>query len=330
MKILAYEFITGGGLASAPLPASLAREGELMARALARDLADLPGLEVCVSRDLRLPPLDGAPNLHPDPAEAPLAAYARMVRDCDAAWPVAPETGGVLETLSRVTLESGRVLLGSRPEAVALAASKRATARRLAEREIPVVPAFAEGELPWEIAGPWVVKPDDGAGSSDTFRFPDRAAAAAWLAARGPGFITQPWIEGETLSLSALFADGEARLLAVNRQHLSTAKGRVALEALTVNALPDAGGRFARLAAEVARAIPGLWGYAGIDLVDTPDGAVVVEVNPRLTTSWCALREALGCNPAALVLQLLETGRLPELPAAASRPVEIPMEAEIA
>lgn len=326
MKIFAYEFITGGGLAGEPLPPGLAREGDLMAQALARDLRGVPGVEVWMSRDPRLPDLDGVNNLRPETGETPLSAYARMIRKCDAAWPVAPETGGVLEALSRVTLTNGLALLGSRPEAVAVAASKRATAQRLAGSGIAVVPAFVGGESLPDIAGPWVVKPEDGAGSTDTFLWPDRAQAAAWLAARGSGFIAQPWVAGKALSLSALFADGEARLLAVNRQHLAVSRGRVALEALSVNALTDPDGRFAGLAAAVAEALPGLWGYCGIDLVDTPAGAVVVEVNPRLTTSWCALGEALGCNPAALVLQLLETGRLPELPAAASRAVEIPVE----
>ncbi len=326
MKILAYEFITGGGLAREPLPASLAREGDLMAQALARDLGDVPGAEVSVSRDPRLPPLAGVRNLRPDPGEEPLAAWRRMVRDCDAAWPVAPETGGALEALSRATLEAGKALLGSRPDAVALAASKRATAQVLAARGIAAVPAFRDGEPLPAIAGPWVVKPDDGAGSSDTFLWPGQARAIEWLAARGPGFIAQPWIEGEALSLSALFADGKARLLAVNRQHLAVKRGRLSLEALTVNAVADADQRFARLAGDVARALPGLWGYAGIDLVNTPAGAVVVEVNPRLTTSWCALREALGCNPAALVLELHASGRLPALPAPSYRAVGIPVE----
>jgi len=326
MKIFAYEFITGGGLVREPLPASLAREGDLMAQALARDLRDVPGVEVWMSRDPRLAPLGGVRTLRPASGEEPLAAYRRMIQACDSAWPVAPETGGMLEALSRATLESGKALLGSRPEAVAVAASKRATAHALAARGIAAAPAFPDGEALPDIPGPWVVKPDDGAGCTDTFLWPGRARAREWLAARGPGFIAQPWIEGEALSLSALFADGKARLLTVNRQHLSLRNGRVALEALTVNVMADADGRFARLAGEVAQALPVLWGYAGIDLLDTPSGPVVVEVNPRLTTSWCALREALGCNPAALVLELLATGRLPEPPAAASRCVEIPVE----
>lgn len=326
MKIFAYEFITGGGLARQPLPVSLAREGDLMARALARDLGDVPGVEVWMSRDTRLAPLPGVRTLRPGREEEPLAAYRRMIRGCDAAWPVAPETGGMLEALSRATLEGGKALLGSRPAAVAVAASKRATTQALAARGIAAVPAFRDGEALPDITGPWVVKPDDGAGSTDTYLWPDRAGATEWLAARGAGFIAQPWIEGDALSLSALFADGAARLLSVNRQHLSLSDWRVALEALTVNAMPDTDGRFARVATGVAQSLPGLWGYAGIDLLDTPSGPVVVEVNPRLTTSWCALREALGRNPAALVLELQVTGRLPELPAATTRCVEIPVE----
>jgi predicted ATP-grasp superfamily ATP-dependent carboligase len=45
-----------------------------------------------------------------------------------------------------------------------------------------------------------------------------------------------------------------------------------------------------------------LWGYVGVDLVLADAGPIVLEINPRLTTSYCGLRDALGINPAALVL----------------------------
>ena len=40
--------------------------------------------------------------------------------------------------------------------------------------------------------------------------------------------------------------------------------------------------------------------------MEAPGGPVVLEINPRLTTSYVGLRPALGRNPAALVLELLE------------------------
>jgi tyramine---L-glutamate ligase len=331
VRVFLYEFITGGGLIREPLPESLAREGDLMARALARDLAAVPGVEVWMSRDPRLATTpEAVRTVHPASGEEPMAAYARMLAECDAAWPVAPETGGVLETLSRIALAQGKTLLGSRPDAVAITASKHATAEALASAGIASPQVFRDSDPLPAIAGAWVVKPDDGAGCTDTLRAPDSETAAAWLARRrGEPLVAQPWIDGDALSVSALFSRGQAGLLSINRQHLAVRDGRVALAGLTVNALRDQDGRFVRVANAVARAFPGLWGYAGIDLVDTAVGPVVIEINPRLTTSYCALREALGINVAARVLDLLDDGTLPDAPSPGEgRPVEIALEAE--
>ena len=98
------------------------------------------------------------------------------------------------------------------------------------------------------------------------------------------------------------------------------------LKGCQVNALYDADGHWQSLAGRVALAIPELWGYAGIDLILGPDGPVILEINPRLTTSYAGLRSATGENPAALVLDLLRTGALPPLRTAPGRPVEILLE----
>jgi len=50
--------------------------------------------------------------------------------------------------------------------------------------------------------------------------------------------------------------------------------------------------------------MPGLWGLCGVDFVETGAGPVVIEVNPRLTTSYAGLHRAIGINPAHLVLEL--------------------------
>ena len=60
------------------------------------------------------------------------------------------------------------------------------------------------------------------------------------------------------------------------------------------------------MAQSVCRAIPGLWGYVGVDLIMTEEGPVVLEVNPRLTTSYVGLSQSIGINLASLMLQLAE------------------------
>ena len=61
-----------------------------------------------------------------------------------------------------------------------------------------------------------------------------------------------------------------------------------------MNTLPDRDGRFQSLAQGIVAAIPGLGGYFGVDLILTGDGPSVVDVNPRLTTSYAGLRAGLG------------------------------------
>jgi predicted ATP-grasp superfamily ATP-dependent carboligase len=304
VRILAYEFITGGGMAREPLPAGLRAEGDLMLRALARDLAELPWLDVTVTRDARMPPLrvDGVRVLPVEPGSDPLAAYLQAMDRTDAVWPVAPETGGTLEALARAACRRGRLLVGCRPEAIAVAASKLRTAAALRAAGIPVVPTFGSPDRIGEHAGRWVVKPDDGAGCAGTCLVDGAAVARAMLSASPRGArVAQPWIEGEALSLSVVVGRRRADVLCCNRQHVEATEGRLSLRRLDVNALPPTPDMVA-LAQAVARAIPGLEGYVGIDLVAGPGGLTVIEINPRLTTSFAGLRRALGCNLAALVL----------------------------
>ena len=70
--------------------------------------------------------------------------------------------------------------------------------------------------------------------------------------------------------------------------------------------------RAERLAQKAIRALPGAWGFVGVDLIlgNAEDGSrdVVLEVNPRLTTSYVGLRQLLDQNLAEIMLCLAEGG----------------------
>ncbi|HVS26737.1 MAG TPA: ATP-grasp domain-containing protein [Burkholderiales bacterium] len=330
MRIFVYEHITGGGLLDQALPARLAREGGVMLTALLRDLADIPDVEIITSRDPRLPALNQpAKVLVPQNAEEAAFVFRDGVAMADAVWPIAPETAGVLERLSRTVLEQDKILLGSHPEAVRLAASKLATSRRLARHGISAVPTHAVTDRISDTAEGWVVKPDDGAGCGDTHWFSTLQAAQHWLS-RATGaehYVLQPFIPGKALSLSLLCRAGQAFLLSCNCQRIVIEDDSFHFLGSQVNAAPDSQGAFADLAQRVTAAIPGLWGYVGIDLVQSGTGVVVMEVNPRLTTSYAGLHQALNCNPAALVLRLLDERSPLRLPEFSASRVDVEIEA---
>ena len=323
-RIFVFEFITGGGLAGQPrLPSSLLREGRLMRDALLRDAAALPDVDITLLHDTRLPPPDFPAHLiavTPDHAfDAGFeAAFEHALATADAVLIVAPESGGVLTALTARVTSAGKTLLGCDADACRIGASKSLTAGCLARAGIPVLPHYTDAAALPALPGRWVVKPDDGAGC-DGLRLVDSVHQAAQ--ALRPGFVAQPWVSGEARSLNLLCARGKAVLLSINRQHLAIDDDQVALTALAVGEVPI-DETYTALARRIAAALPGLLGHVGVDVLHTADGPVVVELNPRLSTSACALHDTLGCNLLAATLTVADGGPLWR-PAGAARPQRI-------
>ncbi|TWA56390.1 putative ATP-grasp superfamily ATP-dependent carboligase [Azospirillum baldaniorum] len=331
MRILVVEFVTGGGMPpEAPIPASLAREGDLMLHALLADLLEVPGVEVTVTRDARLPPLTGLVRsiTITDPRES-WSLWEDLTRQADGVWPIAPETDGALERFSRMVEASGRRLLNSRADAVAVASSKAATAAVLSAAGLSVVPVWRVGAVAADGPpgnGPWVVKPDDGAGCIDTRLIRDHADWQGWLAeADRSGFVAQPFQPGTPASLSMLCRDGRAWPLTANRQSVSLSGGRFSYGGGIVGgmALSPA---LSDLAQGVAAALPGLFGCVGVDVIVGPDGPRIIEVNPRLTTSSVGVQRATGLNVAAAVLDLAREPPIPPQPVTRIEPVLLTLE----
>lgn len=313
MRVFVFEYITGGGLLGRELFPALVQEGELMVQALLGDLVELDGTEVVTLRDARLPPFDLPVHVHTLYHSRDLMPqFRRALNDCDAVWPIAPETGGELERLSAAVLESKRLLLGSRPEAIGLAASKLRTFQRLAEHGVPIIPTWSGTDvldgttLP---AAPWVIKPDDGIGCSDTCIVGDRGELDRIIqsASSPSAYVIQPLTLGTHISLSVLVGNNTCEVLTYNTQRMVVVNNEFRFVGCVVNGVRTGRAALDTLARMIVAALPGLWGYFGADLILTEDGPRVLEINPRLTTPYAGVSRALGVNVAGLVLGMLDS-----------------------
>lgn len=297
-----------------------------MLEALLDDLAELEGVEVLTSRDVRLPALPGmmeVVSIGPD--EDVWQCWERCAQGADAIWPIAPESGGLLARLSGLAVRHRKILLGSSLPEVALTASKYRTAMALNAAGIAAVPTFYPADrVPAGSAG-WVAKPDEGAGCEDTRCFSEHAQMQSWLMQNGRmrTHVVQPYIPGIAASLSMLCQDGQAWLLSCNRQLVELHDGKFSYRGSVLNDMRGYWDDFAGIAQAVAKAIPGLAGYVGIDVLVDEERIHVLEVNPRLTTSYAGLYRAIGCNPARLVVDLLYNGGFRSPPDIARNLVEI-------
>lgn len=327
MNILLVESITAGAF-DRPVASELLVEAEWMVGAMVSPLFPLTMVgagspELCVMRRGDL-----APRWHRYETLVAPGDWERSWREvllwADVVWLTAPEAEGDLLRLSREVEAAGCALLGPSSEAVAVAGSKRATHAallgRIAQAEVRAVDA--EGE--WSSATGWVLKPDLGAGGMGVRRLADDALGALRDGLTADS-VLQPFVEGEPLSLSVLSHAGEARVVSVNRQRIDWDEaGFARYRGGIANALPERE-RFQPMADAVQAAIPGLKGYWGIDCVLPAEGEpVLIEVNPRPTTSSVFLQRAIGLNVGKTVLALQAGGELPQARAGLAVAFQVP------
>jgi predicted ATP-grasp superfamily ATP-dependent carboligase len=313
MRVFVFEYITGGGMLDSSLPPSLSEEGDLMLKALVSDLMELPDVEVVATRDARLGKPDLPIEFHMlDGQDEFFETWLECIAWADAVWPIAPESAEILKHISETVISQGKLLLNSPPQAVCITASKLATSRRLSERGIPVVPTYWFEEILPNHPGSWVLKPDDGVGCQGICICRDRDDLCRQFDSLplGKAYVIQPFVHGTPTSLNVLALNGEAFVLSVNHQRVAMIDNGFMLLGCVVNGCLDERERFHQIGRAVVAALPELWGLIGIDIIDTGDGLQVLEVNPRITTSYVGLRESTGINPAGLVLDLLK-GKLP-------------------
>ncbi|HYV19301.1 MAG TPA: ATP-grasp domain-containing protein [Verrucomicrobiae bacterium] len=288
-----------------------------MRLAVGRDFAALPGVRLLTL-----------------PAGEPEAVLAGACGRGDAALVIAPESQGTLERLAALVAACDTLPLGPGPRSVRLASDKRATMRLLKEAGVPVPPAARSGAAV-------VFKPRRGCGAEGVIiarRAAERARARrlAARAARGDGIVTERFVAGIAASASFLVRaggdgsrPGDLLSLGLGRQEL---RGRVRLayaggevpwtgaatevEAAGVPGAESAAGSAAVTAARdavtaLARASGDLRGFVGVDLVIGAEGPVVIEINPRLTSSYLGLRRRFGPALARLMIAAARGEALP-------------------
>jgi predicted ATP-grasp superfamily ATP-dependent carboligase len=314
MKILVFEYITGGGFNKQQLTGSLASEGRLMLQALLDNLSVIRGIELLVMLDSRIDGLINKTEINVvviNQEHESHEEFARLAQHCDAVWPIAPEN--ILQSLCQTVELLGKILLTSPARAVAIAGNKLDTYLCLKRHDIATVATWHlkyGHELirtkridPYQHPGEWIIKPVDGAGCADSYLITAQEELELMETDKCE-YIVQPHIQGKKTSLSCLFRQGVAWLLCSNLQYFNVIDRQYHLAGIVVNH-PNSG-VYRNLIDNIAQALPELWGYVGIDLIETPEQRLVLEINPRLTTSFAGIHAALGINVAETVLQLLD------------------------
>jgi len=307
------------------LPTTLVREGAAMIGALAADLVRIDGCQVTALRDPRAVHLT-LPGCRVIDIQSRLShwdEFERLAEEADATILIAPEFDGILLRAARRVASCRGRLLSPSVEFVKIAGDKQRTGEVLYDAGVPVPESVVlepEDALPAGFRYPAVLKPVDGAGSQNTqvVASPhDTPSPYAWRRR------LEQYKPGLAASVALLCGPAGRVPLMPCKQRLSE-DGRLRYLG---GQLPLAAGlaeRAVALAERAVAALPDTSGFVGVDLVlgRDPNGSedFVIEVNPRLTTSYVGLRAATETNLAEAVWRVAQ-GETVEIEFA-TRPLE--------
>jgi predicted ATP-grasp superfamily ATP-dependent carboligase len=312
-RTFVFEYLTAGGLFRDGLRPddcpSFVAEGAAMRDALVEDVSQ-SGRLVTIMADRRLaaPNFAGANVYAVADIDSFDAAFETALEECDDAWILAPEVDcAQLELTRRV---EGRIRLSSPgTELVALASDKQATADFLQKNGIrtPRGCTWPSSRAFTRPVGPLIVKPNDGAGSLGVRLLAENEPLELEGLRLADGkrereIRIEEYILGPSFSVSMLGCNDGFVVLEPCCQSISQdgqfryKGGSLPVPSLAIrDQLRDTAG-------QVARVLPRWHGFLGIDVIFGDDGPWVIEVNPRLTTSYVGLRNCFHQNLAKIVL----------------------------
>lgn len=334
-SVLIFEWMTGGGqfvdatlvnsspdcgdagLTQRDLNSSMAHEGYAMLATVAQDFTTLE-FEVHTTIDSRSSqaPLPKATShtIHSD--QDLLIRLFDLAQKVDFVLLIAPESRNRLQWLANQLAPHKHKFLSPELDFIQLASDKTSTLNHLAEAGIPVPSgvSFSDiGTLEHQIPLPAVLKPNDGAGSEGNHWIGSSAELAQLLktprsqttesgegACQAIQWRLESWVPGRAASVSVI-AQQQAEPIILPPTFQTLQDGRVSHWVDCEPVLdPQLIERARHLAKQVNRAMPDTWGYYGIDFVfgDKSEADTVIEINPRLTSSYAAIRSLVRFNLA--------------------------------
>lgn len=331
-RVLVFEWLVGGGLLIDAQQledcSSMFRQGALMRQAISEDFA-AAGCDVRTTTDGRWAETFAAGESIAITSGEELPDRLReMACEADFLFVIAPESKGRLVRALDWLEPFAKRLLSPDRSWVELLSDKQATCDWLRREgvRVPVGQSWRSGRDVWPpgVALPAVCKPNDGCGGEGI-----RLVGENWIneSELGAGqWRIETLVEGEAVSVVALLGGSQRLLLQPTRQLFNSDAFGVYAGGEMVEDEPLAAAVW-RAVEPALNAMAGVRGVVGFDLVlgretradsliESENGAerrrvagdwvaTVVEVNPRLTSSYLGLREFYDNNLANCLLRLV-------------------------
>ena len=280
-----------------------------MLNSVLADCSQINDIQLITCLDSRVDlPLNNIENHLIENSADYLTTVYRLANESNYTWIIAPESEGVLKSLVSQLEKEKIPVINCDAESIGIAGDKIKCATQLSAAGIKTAANLSYSEAQ-QYTGKVVIKSRFGVGC-EGLKICDSGKSGLACIDDFNNWVVQPCIDGEHLSLSLLCFAGNAKTLTCNRQIFS-GDLEPKLKTCQVNAMPVTE-KMRSISNDIARTLPGLTGYVGVDLIKTGESYVVIDINPRLTSSYAGLSEVLMDNPAELCIRTVLDQKLPE------------------
>ncbi|MCH9653624.1 MAG: ATP-grasp domain-containing protein [Planctomycetes bacterium] len=316
------EYLSSGACAAYRAEPSLLTEGAAMLDAVITDLLAIPDCNVMTCVDAHLPtPFRQTKHWEQEQRlqvkrikgpEEETHFFENACRQADVAWIIAPEFDDILHLRTERAIALGALVSGSDLNAIKLTADKWRLFEFLNKQCLPTVSTSLFECLPSVPPESWpcVIKHRYGAGGLGLTYF---ESLEDWMERLPPiqndgfDYIVQPFVPGTMLSTVVLINSQHREIFPVGEQKICWQSGfKYQGGLIPADLNTDVLRSIEKLLQSVCEVIPGLSGYVGFDLllpdVD-PAAPLLMEINPRLTTSYTGYRQLTSDNLAERIIK---------------------------
>ena len=332
-QVFIFEFICGGGFNKTSIPTSLLCEGFGMLRSIISDFKSL-NFSITTILDSRIfflsPLLKVDEVIQVGAKDNHLKLFEKYVNKANYIFIIAPEFSNILYNLTKIAKNSNKTILSVNLEGIKLGTSKFKTYMFFKNCNINtpktyLIP-FKNGEIDpkfilhklKELKQPIIIKPVDGVGAESILYFENSNELNEFLLSRNQYidperyYILQEYIKGDDLSASLIgtglnlnYKVKSPIILSINTQFLLLGSFNRKSEYFGGSTPAESYQEiYENLKVIINHSdFSKIKGYYGIDFIRKENKLIyLLEINPRLTTSYIGLRNTINFNPVELML----------------------------
>ena len=294
-KILIYEHFTGGGLLNEDLSSDLMNDAKLILLSIMKSCDRSYNYDYNYFLDYRLTDYRTDRSIITNESED--LYNLSLIKKYDYILPILPEIDSNLSNYVKFIEKNNIKKIISDTRTIDICSDKLIFYEYMTKHTIPVIPTYKSLNFK-NRSDKYILKDRLGAGCSYV-RLTKKNELEVYYS---ENMIVQPFIDGDHYSLSVFFSKSNFRLLTINKQNIGTTNCMLSLKSLIINVNQNLYLDILPIISNIKNSLPGLFGFVGIDFLLRGRQIYIVEINPRLTTSFSGLYETIGCNMIDLLI----------------------------